>query len=88
MIELKSSDGDSWYNSGPQEVRKRLSASLMFQTAYTFSRNIDTTQAPTFFSDATNGTTTAFAGTASSFGLIRSTVASARQIRLGLRVPF
>lgn len=60
VIELKSSDGDSWYNAGLLEVRKRLSAGLTFQTAYTFSRNIDTTQASTFFSDATNGTTTAF----------------------------
>ena len=29
------------------------------QSSYTFSRSIDTTQASTFFSDATNGTTTA-----------------------------
>ena len=33
---------------------------LRFQSSYTFSRNIDTTQASTFFSDATNGTTSAF----------------------------
>ncbi|MDQ3257123.1 MAG: hypothetical protein M3R15_25070, partial [Acidobacteriota bacterium] len=38
---------------------------LSVQSSYTFSRNIDTTQASTFFSDATNGTTSAmpeFAG--------------------------
>lgn len=58
-IELKSSDGDSWYNAGIVELRKRFSRGLGFQTSYTFSRNIDTTQASTFFSDATNGTTSA-----------------------------
>lgn len=60
VIELKSSDGDSWYNSGVFELRRRLARGLMLQSSYTFSRNIDTTQASTFFSDATNGTTTAF----------------------------
>jgi hypothetical protein len=58
-IELKSSDGDSWYNAMIFEVRKRFSRGLDFQSSYTFSRNIDTTQASTFFSDATNGTTNA-----------------------------
>lgn len=60
VIELKSSDGDSWYNAFILEVRKRLSRGLYFQSSYTLSRNIDTTQASTFFSDATNGTTSAF----------------------------
>jgi len=59
-IELKSSDGNSWYNAMVFEARKRLSRGLNAQLSYTFSRNIDTTQASTFFSDATNGTTTAF----------------------------
>jgi hypothetical protein len=59
-IELKSSDGDSWYNAMIFEVRKRWSRGFAFQSSYTFSRNIDTTQASTFFSDGTNGTTTAF----------------------------
>jgi hypothetical protein len=59
-IELKSSDGNSWYNALIFEARKRLSRGLNAQLSYTFSRNIDTTQASTFFSDATNGTTTAF----------------------------
>jgi hypothetical protein len=59
-IELKSSDGDSWYNAMIIDVRKRWNRSLSIQSSYTFSRNLDTTQASTFFSDATNGTTTAF----------------------------
>jgi len=59
-IELKSSDGNSWYNALIFEVRKRWSRNFSIQSSYTFSRNIDTTQASTFFSDATNGTTTAF----------------------------
>ena len=59
-IELKSSDGNSWYNAAIVEVRKRLSYGITAQSSYTFSRNIDTTQASTFFSDATNGTTSAF----------------------------
>ena len=59
-IELKSSDGNSWYNAMIFEVRKRWDRTFMIQSSYTFSRNIDTTQASTFFSDATNGTTTAF----------------------------
>lgn len=59
-IELKSSDGNSWYNAMIFDVRKRWSRNFTLQSSYTFSRNIDTTQASTFFSDATNGTTTAF----------------------------
>jgi hypothetical protein len=59
-IELKSSDGNSWYNALIIEVRKRWSRGVQVQSSYTFSRNIDTTQASTFFSDATNGTTSAF----------------------------
>jgi carboxypeptidase family protein/TonB-dependent receptor-like protein len=59
-IELKSSDGNSWYNAMIVDVRKRWTRNLTIQSSYTFSRNIDTTQASTFFSDATNGTTTAF----------------------------
>jgi hypothetical protein len=42
------------------EVRKRWNRDFNIQSSYTWSRNIDTTQASTFFSDATNGTTTAF----------------------------
>ncbi|MGI9165921.1 MAG: TonB-dependent receptor domain-containing protein [Pyrinomonadaceae bacterium] len=59
-IELKSSDGNSWYNAMIFELRKRWNRSFTIQSSYTFSRNLDTTQASTFFSDATNGTTTAF----------------------------
>ncbi|HEU0121280.1 MAG TPA: TonB-dependent receptor [Bryobacteraceae bacterium] len=71
-IELKSSDGNSWYHAGILEVRKRLGRDLQFQSSYTFARNIDTTQASTFFSDATNGTTSAmpeFAGFSYNKGL-------------------
>jgi hypothetical protein len=59
-IELKTSDGDSWYNALVVELRRNASRGLGFQAAYTFSRNIDTTQASTFFSDATNGTVSYF----------------------------
>ena len=58
-IELKSSDGDSWYNAFLFEVRRRWSQGLSLQSSYTFSKSEDTTQASTFFSDATNGTTSA-----------------------------
>jgi hypothetical protein len=58
-IELKSSDGNSWYNAMVLEVRKRFSAGVTFQSSYTFARNIDTTQGSVFFSDATNATTAA-----------------------------
>lgn len=58
-IELKKSDGKSWYNAGILEIRKRFDKGFTFQSSYTFSRNIDNTQASTFFSDANNGTTSA-----------------------------
>jgi hypothetical protein len=57
-IELKSSDGNSWYNAGILEIRHRWRG-LTAQSSYTWARNIDTTQASTFFSDATNSTTSA-----------------------------
>jgi hypothetical protein len=59
VIELKKSDGDSYYNALIFEARKRFSKGIDFQTSYTFSRTIDNTQASTFFSDATNGTVSA-----------------------------
>ena len=59
-IEMKTSDGDSWYNALVLELRKRWSAGFNLQSSYTFSRNIDTTQGSTFFSDATTGTVSAF----------------------------
>jgi len=58
-IELKSSDGESWYNALIFEVRRRWSEGLSVQSSYTLSKSEDTTQASTFFSDATNGTTSA-----------------------------
>jgi hypothetical protein len=59
-IELKSSDGDSWYRALIVELRRTWRAGLSLQSSYTWSRSEDTTQASTFFSDATNGTTVAF----------------------------
>jgi hypothetical protein len=59
-IELKSSDGDSWYKALILDVRRRWTGGFMVQSSYTLSSSVDTTQASTFFSDATNGTTTAF----------------------------
>ncbi|MFN8000941.1 MAG: TonB-dependent receptor [Acidobacteriota bacterium] len=58
-IELKKSDGNSWYNALIFEVRKRFSKGIEFQSSYTFGRTIDTTQASTFFSDANNATVSA-----------------------------
>jgi hypothetical protein len=58
-IELKSSDGESWYNALIVDVRRRLTGGMSVQSSYTFSKTEDTTQASTFFSDATNGTTSA-----------------------------
>jgi len=58
-IELKSSDGESWYNALILEVRRRMTDGLSAQSSYTLSKSVDTTQASTFFSDATNGTTSA-----------------------------
>jgi hypothetical protein len=56
---LKSSDGESWYNALIIDVRRRWSGGFTAQSSYTLSKNEDTTQASTFFSDATNGTTSA-----------------------------
>ena len=50
----------SWYDALIVELRRASAAGSAFQSSYTFSRNIDTTQASTFFSDATNGTMSAF----------------------------
>ncbi len=59
-IEAKTSDGDSWYRALIVDVRRRFANGWSFQTSYTWSDSQDTTQASTFFSDATNGTTSAF----------------------------
>ncbi len=59
-IEGKTSDGDSWYKALIVDVRRRFANGWSFQTSYTWSDSRDTTQASTFFSDATNGTTSAF----------------------------
>jgi hypothetical protein len=59
VIEQKTSDGDSWYKALIVDMRQRA-GTLTLQSSYTLSRSEDTTQASTFFSDATNGTTSAF----------------------------
>jgi Carboxypeptidase regulatory-like domain/TonB dependent receptor len=59
-IEAKTSDGDSWYSAFIVDVRRRIAGGFLFNGAYTWSDSQDTTQASTFFSDATNGTTSAF----------------------------
>jgi len=58
-IELKSSDGDSWYKALIVEVKKRWSNGLQVQSSYTWSESEDTTQNSTFFSDSTTATTSA-----------------------------
>jgi hypothetical protein len=58
-IELKSSDGNSWYRALIVDVRKRWSGGLQLQSSYTWSRSEDTTQNATFFSDSTTATTSA-----------------------------
>jgi hypothetical protein len=59
-IEAKTSDGDSWYRAFIVDLRRRLADGFSFNGSYTWSNSEDTTQASTFFSDATNGTTSAF----------------------------
>ncbi|HYB94419.1 MAG TPA: TonB-dependent receptor [Vicinamibacterales bacterium] len=59
-IEAKTSDGDSWYKALIVDARRRFSGGWSLQGSYTWSDSEDTTQASTFFSDATNGTTSAF----------------------------
>jgi hypothetical protein len=58
-IELKSSDGDSWYKALIVEARKRWSRGLQVQTSYTWSKAEDTTQNATFFSDSTTSVVSA-----------------------------
>ena len=59
-IEAKTSDGDSWYSAFIVDARRRFASGWSLQGSYTWSDSEDTTQASTFFSDATNGTTSAF----------------------------
>jgi hypothetical protein len=59
-IEAKTSDGDSWYSAFIVDARRRFANGWSLQGSYTWSDSEDTTQASTFFSDATNGTTSAF----------------------------
>ena len=52
-IELKSSDGDSWYKALILEAHRQWNRGLQVQTSYTWSKTEDTTQNATFFSDST-----------------------------------
>jgi hypothetical protein len=52
-IELKASDGDSWYRALIVDLRRRWQAGLQLQSSYTWSKTEDTTQNATFFSDST-----------------------------------
>jgi len=45
---------DSWYNSLQVQVKKRLSHGLEFQSAYTWSKSLDTTQGQSYFADCTD----------------------------------
>ncbi len=58
-IELKSSDGDSWYRALILEVRRRWTNGLQVQSSYTWSKAEDTTQNATFFSDSTTSSVSA-----------------------------
>jgi hypothetical protein len=58
-IELKSSDGDSWYKALIVDVRRRWGAGFQLQSSYTWSKAEDTSQNSTFFSDSTTATTSA-----------------------------
>ena len=58
-IELKSSDGDSWYRALVVDVRKRWSRGLQLQSSYTWSKAEDTTQNAVFFSDSTTASVSA-----------------------------
>jgi hypothetical protein len=58
-IELKSSDGDSWYRALILEAQRRWSRGLQVQASYTWSRSEDTTQNATFFSDSTTSSVSA-----------------------------
>src|SRR5207253_464860 len=50
VIYIKTS-ADSWYNSLQTVLKKRLSRGLEFQTSYTWSKSLDTTQGQSYFAD-------------------------------------
>jgi len=53
VILIKTS-ADSWYNSLQVVLKKRLSRGLEFQSAYTWSKSLDTTQGQLYFADCTD----------------------------------
>jgi hypothetical protein len=58
-IELKASDGDSWYKALILDVRRQWRGAFQFQSSYTWSKAEDTTQNATFFSDSTTSSVSA-----------------------------
>jgi hypothetical protein len=58
-IELKSSDGDSWYKALILETHRQWRRGLQVQASYTWSKAEDTTQNATFFSDSTTSSVSA-----------------------------
>jgi hypothetical protein len=46
-IDLKRTNGDSWYNAMLLKIRSRLHSNLQVQGSYTFSRSIDSTSGAT-----------------------------------------
>ena len=58
-IELKSSDGDSWYKALILDVRREWRGGFQLQSSYTWSKAEDTTQNATFFSDSTTSVVSA-----------------------------
>jgi outer membrane receptor protein involved in Fe transport len=53
VILIKTS-ADSWYNSLQAVLKKRLSRGLEFQSGYTWSKSLDTTQGQLYFADCTD----------------------------------
>jgi hypothetical protein len=58
-IEVKTSDGDSWYRALIVDIRRHWRDGWQLQSSYTWSKAEDTTQNSTFFSDSTTATTSA-----------------------------
>jgi hypothetical protein len=51
---LVKTSADSWYNSLQVVLKKRLSRGLEFQSTYTWSKSLDTTQGQLYFADCTD----------------------------------
>jgi hypothetical protein len=53
-IDLKRTDGNSWYNALNLKLRSQLGSDFHVQASYTFSRSIDTTSSTTFSDNLAN----------------------------------